>query len=238
MYRKLKFAHPKYISLFFLMIFLVGSGYWYRKTKLPFPKEMPSNKEVSIFYSSQSVNSDQLKQLNQYDAIAVPDLFLIKKLQKKGIHVPLFFVPEEFNLDVFFSQSLKTKPNSTFNFGHIATSLHFPTYEGLIKAFIQAFGGRTDIVLQIQFPTEKFSDIRKKLSKVFEQLNTKNVFLSDIDMTKDGRLQFFQSIDCLINLSPNQKLFGLESLAMGIPVITGAQDPILSKSEFVATFDF
>lgn len=228
----------KTIFLFLFFIVLLGTIYWYNHPNgytLKPSKDLASKEQIAVFYSKRAPSNREIKQLNlNFDAVVVPEFYLVDRYRCKGATIPVFFIPYTLDLNLFLNQPLKSHPNPIFTFGHIASSNSFIQYVDLIHAFIQAFGLRKDVALYIHFPSRVNVFNKKQLRYLVSQLGADNIFLLDTKWSKKNQLAFFKSLDCYINLSSDEKFLGsaLNALALGIPVITTPEDLILNKSGY------
>jgi hypothetical protein len=88
--------------------------------------------------------------LNSYfDAVAVPDKFLIDVYKNSGVHIPVFELPLCLDLDPYLQQPLKTHSNKPFVFANLSTCTPRKNHTTLVRAFAKAFGNDKNVLLKI-----------------------------------------------------------------------------------------
>ena len=159
--------------------------------------------------------------LNDYfDAVVVPDPFLIEVYQQSGVTLPIFVVPLGLDLSTFFKQPLKKEKQTPFVFGNLSTCLDRKNHLTLVRAFAKAFGDDPNYQLIINSRyVQKETDLL--LKKEIRNLELDNVFFSHLELDKAGYLKLFKDIDCYVSLSKGEgfSIQPREAMALGIPTI-------------------
>ncbi|MBM3192347.1 MAG: glycosyltransferase, partial [Chlamydiae bacterium] len=84
-----------------------------------------------------------------FDAVLLPDPFLVKAYQAAGIQKPLFVLPLGLDLAPFLQAPLKTRKNTPFVFANFSTWENRKNQLMLVRAFAKAFGNRPDVFLKL-----------------------------------------------------------------------------------------
>lgn len=205
-------------------------------------KNMPSN-SLRIAYSTfetSKIPQEWVLILNCFfDAIAVPDKFLIDVYKNSGVQTPIFEVPLGINLEQFLNEPLKTKKNkSVITFANFANCTDQNNQLTLIKAFAKAFGNRDDVLLKIN-SREYNPSIKNLIEYEIKSLGLDNVVFTNFILRDENYLRFFQTIDCYVSCSKGES-FAIEpreAMALGIPVIltTNTAQSTLCESGLIKT---
>lgn len=153
-----------------------------------------------------------------FDAVIVPDEFLIKVYKNSGVKIPIFVLPLALYLDELLKTPLKSAARKPFLFGVSASLSRNKNVRLLIDAFAEEFGNRSDIVLKIHSPLNGNSDeLRERTS----QLKLTNVEWSIGALAWSAYIKFMQGIDCYVLLSKGEgfSITVREALALGLPCI-------------------
>lgn len=185
----------------------------------------PKNaKQIRIAYSmleSSRIPPEWAELLNAYfDAVAVPDSFLVEVYKRSGVEIPIFVVPLGLEIDPFLDQPLKTASNKPFRFINASTLLPRKNHEGLIQAFHQAFGNNADVELHINYRYCS-QETLVRVKNLIKFLNLHNVFVTDKELSNKDYLDFFLKGDALVTLSKGEgfSIQPREAMALGLPVI-------------------
>ena len=153
----------------------------------------------------------------KFDAIALPDKWLIKVYKNSGITVPLFVLAHGMYIEEFLSAPAKKKPNIPFIFGSSAGFWPWKNQLTLIEAFAQEFGNNKNIQLILHGRSGDPYYIKRKI-KDLRATNIKVIFKS---LNKKQYFNFMTSLDCYILISKGEgfSLTPREALALGLPCI-------------------
>ena len=177
--------------------------------------------KIKIAYSmleSTHIPVDWVQTLNNdFDAVVVPDLFLVDVYKNSGVNIPIFVIPICMYLDDFFKKPIKKVPNSPFTFGTVATFIDRKNNHKLIQAFINEFGNNKNFCLKIHGRYGNNKALKDKVKK----LKLMNVKISEKPISQDKYLKFLETIDCYVYISKGEgfSLTPREAMAMGIPCI-------------------
>ena len=153
---------------------------------------------------------------NHFDAVVIPDQWLIDVYQNSGVTIPIFVLPLALDLEPFFKRPIKGAPKKPFIFGNVGA---FKNAEMLITAFTQAFGKSNDVKLRLHaqaFEPAVESLIQQKKAEGFSNLECEfNIF------TKEKYIDYLSQFDCYVSLSRGEgfSIPTRQALALGIPVI-------------------
>ncbi|MDR3646458.1 MAG: glycosyltransferase [Candidatus Babeliales bacterium] len=191
--------------------------------KIPTYHVIPSNSKIKIAYSmfeTTAIPEEWVKVLNkEFDAVVVPDSYLITVYNNAGVNIPIFMLPLGLNLHKFLSRPQKNKMNKSFTFGTTVAYHERKNHELLIKSFIEEFGNSKDFILKINGRSFDNNNLLTKLQKLCKNYN--NIILTSNILTQEEYIEFMSSLDCFINISKGEgySVPPRESLALGIPCI-------------------
>ncbi len=157
---------------------------------------------------------------NQFDAVVVPDKFLVQVYKQSDVKIPIFLLPCGLYLEEFLNHPQKKQKNTPFVFGMSATLTPRKNYLTLVKAFAQEFGNNPLVQLKLHArSTDKKS--LASFKQIIKHLHLNNVELTVKSSTQQEYLEFMKSLDCYILLSKGEgfSITPREALALGIPCI-------------------
>lgn len=159
--------------------------------------------------------------LNLYfDAVIVPDSYLMETYKNSGVTIPIFVLPLGLNLQPFLQAPLKTSAHTPFIFANFSTCIERKNHRELIYAFYKAFGNNPDVQLWINCKYSR-EHLFESLEQEVKSLNTSNILLTHHCYPHAEYLQNFQQIDCYVSLSESEgfSIQPREAMALGIPCI-------------------
>lgn len=195
-----------------------GHASWKKLVKRTSPED------IRIAYSmheSTRIPADWVYILNAYfDAVAVPDFFLIDVYKHSGVEIPIFEVPLGLYLDPFFKEPLKEKPHDVMVFGNLGACIERKNQLLLIQAFHHAFGDREDVSLRINYRMGDEPMIQS-IKEEIAGLELQNVHFTALPLDNKAYLKFFKTLDCYVSLSKGEgfSIQPREAMALGIPAI-------------------
>jgi glycosyltransferase involved in cell wall biosynthesis len=200
---------------------LMCSGLWYKHTQ---PIQFLPNSKIKIAYSMFETNkipNQWVEILNkQFDAVVVPDPFLIKVYKNSGVAIPIFMIPCGLYLEEFLKQPLKERKNKKFVFGMTGGFGQGKNHKMLINAFATEFGNTKNVSLLIHGRSTggKYVD---SLKQAIKTLKVKNIKLINRAFTQKELFNFMASLDCyaLVSKGEGFSITPREALALGIPCI-------------------
>lgn len=155
---------------------------------------------------------------NYFDAIAVPDDWLVSIYENCGVKKPIFVLPCALYLEDFLRKPLKRKAKKPFSFGVSAACVPGKNQETLIQAFASEFGNNPDVQLIIHSRGGPTLDFIKQTIKTNHCTNIKYLIKS---ISHQDYVHFIYSLDCYCLLSEGEgfSITCREALAAGIPCI-------------------
>lgn len=173
--------------------------------------------------------------LNEYfDAVAVPDEFLVDAFVASGVHIPVFVLPLGLPMDDFLSRPIKEDFNDVFTFATMGALGERKNQLKLIEAFDLAFNKDPKIKLLIHARGGDETYTNKVLA-FLDVIKNPQVVFSKNSLAKQDYLNFMQSVDMLVNVSKGEgfSIQPREAMALGIPVLitdNSAQSSIVKNA--------
>lgn len=209
----------------------------YKKLKTP-----KSRDQIRIAYSvfeSSAIPNEWVTILNSYfDAVVVPDPYLVETYENSGVRLPIFVLPLGLDLQAFFDEPLKKQAGTPFVFANLSTCTDRKNQIALVKAFAKAFGNddRVSLLINCRICTD---GTQGKLKEEIIRQGLTNVHFSNLSLDNAAYLRLFKTVDCYVNLSKGEgfSIQPREAMALGIPVIAAdntAQTTICKSSYAVA----
>lgn len=185
-------------------------------------KKIPDSK-IKLAYSmleSSRIPESWVYLFNKhFDAIIVPDEFLVKVYQESGVEKPIFVLPCILYLEDFLKQPLKKTKNNIFKFGISAAFGVEKNHIIVLEAFAKEFANNPFVSLDIhgKWGNEGLIDLKERI----KSLSLSNVNLIEKKFSKEEYLNFFKSLDCYVLLSRGEgfSITPREALALGIPCV-------------------
>lgn len=183
---------------------------------------VPSESIVKLAYSmleTTKIPSAWVNILNEkFDAVIVPDPFLVKIYESCGVKIPIFILPIPMMLDSYFAHSMHSKsPSTPFVFGDASANKN-PVI--LVKAFAKAFGNYRGVRLVLRAGVMN-QETKAKIHHLTTQLGLTNVVIEEGYLSLNQYIENLSSFDCYVNLSRGEgfSFIPREALALGIPCI-------------------
>ncbi|MFS8563828.1 MAG: glycosyltransferase family 4 protein [Rhabdochlamydiaceae bacterium] len=184
-------------------------------------KNSGSIRIAQSMFESSLIPSEWAHILNHYfDAVFVPDKFLIDVYKNSGVTIPVFEIPLAVDLHKFYNMPLKINKNHPMVFGNLSTALPRKNQVKLIQAFHQAFGNSTDVKLKINSRASEEACTRA-IKEEIRKLGATNIEFTEGPLKERTYLNVFQNIDCYVSLSLGEgfSIQPREAMALGIPSI-------------------
>ena len=184
---------------------------------------MPES-HIKIAYSMWEGNripQEWVKILNQhFDAVAVPDSFLVDCYRDSGVTIPIFELPLCLNLDDFLATPQPSRPRSPFVFGCSASGLYHKNQILFIQAFAEEFGDNPDIVLRLSC-RGIHPEILTSWKELVQKYGCSNIFFNVGVLDNAQYIETMNNLDCYVNISKGEgfSIGPREALALGIPCI-------------------
>lgn len=182
------------------------------------PQESIVKLAYSMFETSR-IPDMWVKILNKnFDAVVVPDPFLVRVYEKSGVRIPIFVLPIPMMLAPYLAHPVHSKSASKpFVFGDTSANKN-PGI--LVEAFAKAFGNSSDVRL-IMKAGGIFPETRETIDRIIDQFGLTNVIIEEGHFSLAEYIQRLSSFDCYVNLSRGEgfSFIPREALALGVPVI-------------------
>ncbi len=156
-----------------------------------------------------------------FDAVIVPDPFLVDAYVKSGVLVPVFCIPLGLDMQPFLEAPLKqAKAKGPFIFACLGAAIDRKNHKMAIQAFAKALGNNENACLYINCRNGTKETRQEIINEIIKQ-KCSNIKYTEICLKKDAYLKFFRSVDCLLSLSKGEgfSIQPREAMALGIPSI-------------------
>ena len=175
----------------------------------------------SMFESSKIPKSWVTILNSSFDAVAVPDPYLVRVYEKSGVHIPVFVVPLGRDFSRFLSMPLKSFIGSPFVFATFNLCDRRKNTLKLVQAFARAFGDNPDIELRLYWRACFDTEYRDQILSEIDNQNLGNVIIHEGPVSCAKHFSRFRKIDCLVNIATGEgfSIQPREAMALGIPVI-------------------
>lgn len=180
---------------------------------------------IKIAYSmceATTIPSKWVEILNgRFDAVVVPDNFLVEVYKSSGVTLPIFVLPCCLFLEDLLDQPLKVQPSKPFVFGVSAGLGQDKNHELLLKAFIKEFGNSKKVCLRIHGRSVGNNTIRSNLLRLIKKHGLTNVTLDTNVLSRSDYVRFLTSLDCYVLISRGEgfSITPREAFALGLPCI-------------------
>jgi glycosyltransferase involved in cell wall biosynthesis len=181
--------------------------------------------QIRLAYSmleSTRIIPEWVMMMNLYfDAIIVPDPFLIDAYVNSGVTLPVFHIPLGIDIEDFLKAPLKKpKTKGPLVFGCLGNGIERKNHKMIIQAFAKALGNHENAWLYINCRSA-VPEVREEILNEINKQNCNNIRYTEICLKKDAYLKFFSSIDCLLSFSKGEgfSIQPREAMALGIPTI-------------------
>lgn len=167
-------------------------------------KTARNDEEIRFAYSmleSTRIPYEWVLYLNLYfDAVIVPDPFLIDAYKNSGVTLPIFHIPLAVNIDNFLQRPIKEKKkNNPIVFANLSSSHNRKNQVALVQSFAKALGNNPKAMLAINC-RGGFEETKNNIKKAIKESGCSNIHFSSFELKGDAYLNFFQNIDCYVSL--------------------------------------
>ncbi len=175
---------------------------------------------------------------NYFDAVVVPDIFLVDVYKNSGVTIPVFCIAQGF----FKTNSKKDyfDGNRPFRFGSSARNLPNKNLPKLVNAFHAVFGDREDVELLIH-TKDHCEDLNGSIHYAVKSCGATNVIISEESFDHDAYSEFIRSLDCYVLISQGEgfSLTPREAMYCGVPCIVTNNTAQMSicKTGFVSVIE-
>lgn len=211
---------PGKVLIFEEYLFNIPPGGLFEKYGLP-AKDDQQLRFIYAMAETSRISKARAQLLNLFDAVLVPDPFLVEAFVKSGVTVPIFVLPLGLFMDDFRDRVVSPRTNpQPFVFGNFGYLEHRKNQVLLIQAFAQAFGNNPNVRLWL-VPRGQYQAYRQQVDATIQSLGLTNIVVECRCDSRQKYLQRFQNIDCYVNVSRGEgfSIQPREAMVMGIPVI-------------------
>lgn len=174
----------------------------------------------SMFESTKIPQSWVYNLNHHFDAVVVPDPYLVSAYKSSGVTIPIFVLPLGLNIQNYLQAPLKTQAHTPFVFANFSTCISRKNHRKLIQAFYAAFGNNPEVLLKINSKyTEE--ELFEQLQKEVAELDVENIILTNNRYDNLEYFKNFQGVDCYVSISQSEgfSIQPREAMALGIPCI-------------------
>ncbi len=141
-----------------------------------------------------------------FDAVIVPDPFLVDAYKNSGVLVPVFHIPLGLDMGPFLKTPLKKpKMQGPLVFACLGSGIERKNHVVTIQAFAKALGNNENAHLYINCRTA-VPAVRNEILAEIKRQGCSNIHYTEVRLKKDAYLKFFQSVDCLLSFSKGEDL--------------------------------
>lgn len=224
-FRDSGFVHPGKVLIFENMLDFPPRdqpypGPFWQRCKIDPLNEKQVRFAYSMFESSR-LPYGWVSRLNEnFDAVLVPDPYLVDVYKQSGVKLPVFVLPLGLDLTDFHNFPMKEKPNKPMVFANFGTCLPRKNHVTLLRAFYQAFGDSPDVVLHLGWRAADSRSTSELLNEI-AKYHLHNVRVDRGSLNRNKYLERFRKVDCYVSLSKGEgfSIQPREALAAGIPTI-------------------
>ena len=182
------------------------------------------NLKSSIKLAYSMFESDRIPNLwvrilnSYYDAVIVPDIYLVSVYENSGVKIPIFVLPLGIIAEHFLAAPPKNKANELFTFGMTAGFWERKNHIKLFEAFTFAFGDNHAMKLKLH---GRFGSTQDKIKDYIDHANFPSVEFHSGPFSQQEYFEWFSSLDAYVFPSQGEgfSITPREALALGIPCI-------------------
>lgn len=172
-------------------------------------------------YETTQIPDSFVRNINNYfDAVVVPDKFLVPIYKNSGVTKPIFTIPLSVDMDYLLEREIKSKRNQVFTFMTLGSMTKRKNILLILKAFHKKFGNRDDVRLIVN-ARYSIDEYKKLVLDYINEHKIRNVFVKLKKLDKQEYADMLSKADCYINMSSGEgfSVQPREAMALGIPVI-------------------
>jgi len=202
--------------------------------------KLPNKSSVKIMFAvteRTEIPQAWVKKMNEnFDALAVPDEWMIDVFKQSGIHIPIFVLPLvlDQNLQSLLALPPKKEPNKPFVFGMTGGFTPRKNHVLILQAFAEEFGNNPDFRLKLH---GAYGKDMPKLLEAKKKYNASNIDIIHKKYSRQEYEDFIRSLDCYSFASKGEgfSITPREAMAAGVPCIISdnTAHKIICKSGFV-----
>jgi len=185
---------------------------------------LPNKSSIKILYAviERSIIPQEvvLKMNQHFDAIAVPDEWMIDIFKQSGVNLPIFVLPLVLdpNLQSLLALPLKDNHHKPFVFGMTGVFTPRKNHVLMLRAFAEEFGNNPDFKLKLHGCCGKGTP---ELLEIKKKYKLTNVEISKAMYSRQEYEDFIRSLDCYAFVSKGEgfSISPREAMAAGVPCI-------------------
>ena len=157
---------------------------------------------------------------NTFDALLVPDEFLVPVYQNSGVLIPIFVLPLGRDLEPFLREPLKERRGHPFVFANFSSCIPRKNLLTLLRAFSEAFGNDQNVRLYLGW-REYVPMLVQQIKDEVRRRGLTNVILDTVAVSDEVYRKRFLGVDCYVNIATGEgfSIPPREAMALGIPTI-------------------
>lgn len=182
---------------------------------------MPKESIVKLAYSMFETTQIPMKWVDilndEFDAVIVPDKYLINIYRDCGVTIPIFLLPIPMILTPYLNYPTRIHPYNPFVFGDASANKN---PEILLEAFAKTFHNDPNVNLFMR-AAYFYPSTQKAINEANEKYQLNTAIFSTGKISRAQFIDHVTTFDCYVNVSRGEgfSLIPREMLALGIPVI-------------------
>lgn len=189
--------------------------------EMQFAKILGDSKEIRFAFSWADPDCiENISVLEKFfDAILVADLQSADRFKQRGIQIPVFTVPLEWDVDLFLHRPPKQKKGDPFLFLNGDAASEDGHILELIRTFASVYGNNPQVKLIINSSRAE-GDYESRIRREMQQLRVNNIIFSRLRLERDAWVKILEDAECYVTFSKTAEsnLRICEAKALGIPV--------------------
>ena len=155
-----------------------------------------------------------------FDAVIVPDEFLVQVYRDSGVTKPIFVIPLGRDFSAFLEVPLKKGCGNPLVFANYSSCIPRKNLLTLVRAFGDAFGNSQEVRLHLCWRDHN-PEYRGEIFKEIHERGLSNITIEESPVDSRTYLQRFLEADCYVNIATGEgfSIQPREAMALGIPVI-------------------
>jgi glycosyltransferase involved in cell wall biosynthesis len=177
-----------------------------------------------IVFDSDELPPEWVNILNRrFDVVLVTSQHLERVAQISGVEIPIASLPIALELEPLLSRPFMVKDSATVRFLSIAAFHPRKETETLVRAFMAAFGDRSNVELVLH-SNLAFGDYADRLEHLIREQAAQNIHISRAALSDHEKNHLVESCDVFVNLSRGEgySIGPREALAAGKPMVLSA----------------
>lgn len=194
------------------------------RTKINYKKIRNAKNSIKVAYSmfeSSLIPNEWVVELNtSFDAVVVPDEYLVSVYKRSGVRVPIEVLPICLDLHGLDKYKLREKKDDSFVFGIMSSGIYRKNILQVAKVFNKLFGDKKNVFLRIN-TRYSLDGTNSNLKSFISKNKITNIIVSEVCLSPNQYYSFLSGLDCLINASLGEgfSIQPREAMYLGIPCI-------------------